>query len=247
MSHEIVFYSLPYSPWSEKARWALDFHQIDYREENVTPVVDNLKFKFSARRPLKKVTYPILKLSYDYIFDSLEIVKWAEKNMKGKSIIDFADYSKIKKWNDFSDELLNLIRYQTLIKAKLNWEILPPPIRLSKKTPQFLSREIVKTNKWGIEFILKKYPVEDVYQLDSLIREKLNYLETELCGKDYLLDQFSYADIAVSVCLQLFDPPDLKILKINPGMKAMFKDNPYIEEFPYLFRWRNNLYQNWRH
>ena len=55
-----VFTAIPFSPWSEKARWALDHHQIDYREAPFMPVFGEFALRFRMRKPFGAVTVPNL-------------------------------------------------------------------------------------------------------------------------------------------------------------------------------------------
>ena len=44
----VDLYSLVYSPWSEKARWALDHHRIAYRRVRYEPVIGESNYDFSG-------------------------------------------------------------------------------------------------------------------------------------------------------------------------------------------------------
>jgi glutathione S-transferase len=41
---------LPYSPWSEKARWALDYHGVRYDQSIHVPITGELPLRLRTRR-----------------------------------------------------------------------------------------------------------------------------------------------------------------------------------------------------
>ena len=56
-----VLTALPYSPWSEKATWALDHHRIDYKYDEHMPLVGDIKLRWRLRKPKGIVTVPVLE------------------------------------------------------------------------------------------------------------------------------------------------------------------------------------------
>jgi hypothetical protein len=53
--------AIAFSPWSEKARWALDHHRCDYRELAYEPIVGEYVLRWQMRRPFGRLTVPVLR------------------------------------------------------------------------------------------------------------------------------------------------------------------------------------------
>ena len=51
---------LPYSPWSEKARWALDVRHVPYRYRVFQPLIGEPALRFKTRRWTGTVTVPVM-------------------------------------------------------------------------------------------------------------------------------------------------------------------------------------------
>ena len=51
---------LPYSPWSEKARWALDARRVPYREVTYAPLLGEPALRLKLKRWRGNVTVPVL-------------------------------------------------------------------------------------------------------------------------------------------------------------------------------------------
>ena len=54
---------LPYSPWSQKARWALDHHGIAYRTQKYLPMLGEPYLRWRTGRWRRRATVPVL--AYD--------------------------------------------------------------------------------------------------------------------------------------------------------------------------------------
>ena len=67
--------SLSYSPWSEKARWALDHHGIEYRNIAYTPMLGVPRLRMRLRAMRAKITVPILAhTNADEMRDQLRVI-----------------------------------------------------------------------------------------------------------------------------------------------------------------------------
>lgn len=84
------------SHFCEKARWALDWHGIDYEEECWAP---GLHIYLGRRAGVKGSALPILMLPDGPIQGSAEVVDWAEENGSGPSL-EADEASEIEKRAD---------------------------------------------------------------------------------------------------------------------------------------------------
>ncbi|HEX5753021.1 MAG TPA: hypothetical protein VFZ09_42865 [Archangium sp.] len=90
----------------------------------------------------------------------------------------------------------------------------------------------------------RKYRLDtrDPEQDRATIRRGLEGLRTELRGRDTLLSDFTFADIAIAVSLTLVRPVEHPIIPLGPAMRAAFTEPALAEEFGDLLAWRDKLY-----
>jgi glutathione S-transferase len=80
-----TLYGLSQSPWTEKARWALDHHSVAYRYHEHVPVLGELLLRAKARsRPRgTKASVPLLTDGDAVLCSSLAIARHAESIGRG--------------------------------------------------------------------------------------------------------------------------------------------------------------------
>ena len=96
----------------------------------------------------------------------------------------------------------------------------------------------------GIERTLRKYGgrARGVDELEATLETALERLQSDLRGRPYLLETFSYADIAMAQIVLFVDAGDDSILRMGRASRACFSDPRSALRFPDLVRWRNALY-----
>lgn len=67
--------TIPFSHYCEKARWALDFADIPYREEGHLPILSRL-----ATRRHRGGSVPVLVTAREVLRDSTDILAWIDRN-----------------------------------------------------------------------------------------------------------------------------------------------------------------------
>ena len=92
-----------------------------------------------------------------------------------------------------------------------------------------------------------KYSIRPEQQAEyhALVREELLRLRGALAGgRRFLLDQLSYADFAMAVCISCMRPlPDAPM---GPAMRLASTDEVLAAEFPDLIAWRDALHAEHR-
>ena len=68
-------YAESFAPWCDKARWALDHHRVAYDYVQHVPLMGELPLRLAARRPLGRVTVPLLVDDGQVLMDSFEIAR----------------------------------------------------------------------------------------------------------------------------------------------------------------------------
>ena len=241
--------ALSYSPWSEKARWALDHHGIDYVEQAHTPMIGELALRAALKRWTGKVSGPAyVGDDGEGVRDSFEIAQYAEKHGNGKSSTLFPKdvMERIGAWNALSEQALVAGRALRMPR------IAESPEALRESLPRF-ARELGPVGgamgKIGIAFIARKYDVDAAHEEASraAIRAVLSTTKAALSeDRSYLVEQFSFADIAMACVLQMVVPVDDRFIRLGPATRKVWTDEKLAGEFPDLVAWRDRLYQTYR-
>ena len=67
------------SPWSERARWALDHHGIAYRSVEHVPFIPERRLRRMLRAPQTRVTVPVLLHGTAVLTESWDIAVFADR------------------------------------------------------------------------------------------------------------------------------------------------------------------------
>jgi glutathione S-transferase len=236
----IELFGLPYSPWTIKARWALDHHRVRYRWREHMPLLGEPFLRARSGRATGKVTVPLLRADEDVLMDSFDIARWAEAHGSSASIFPSAQKDSIKEWNDRSEALLDATRALSLPKIirsrKAQIESVPVPAPLD--------RLFYPVAGLATRFLANKYGAredrERIYQ--DRIRTELGALRAALKG-DYLLGELSYADIAMAVGLSFVKPPGPKHDALaGDATRECLTVTEAATEFADLLAWRDRIY-----
>jgi glutathione S-transferase len=238
--------TLHYSPWSEKARWALDHHQIGYTEKGHLPLINEPFLRYRARGTGKKPTIPALLENGHAIFDSYAIARRAEALGKGAPLFPEDELEAIEQWNARSEEAMQAARAMVVLRLASDEDA------LREALPGFL-RPLgpvgLVMGRMGSGFIAWKYRVRDASiddrkaVLERVLRDLRRALEG---GKETLLDGFTYADIAMSTVLQFVQPVDDRYLEIGLHTRRRFTMPELAKEYADLVAWRDRLYAKHR-
>ena len=92
-----------FSPWTKKARWALEYCDIDYDYQEYTPTLSEPGLRWKLKQLTGSVSVPVLFMNGQVFRDSWEIAKHANK-VAGDGPL--GDMEKIAPWNDLSEAAL---------------------------------------------------------------------------------------------------------------------------------------------
>ncbi len=239
----IRFYALPYSPWSEKARWALDHHGVPYEEIAHVPLIGEARLRFAAGTAKGRVSVPLLVDGSRVVADSYAIARYADERGGGTPLFPKGAEGDVQAWNELSEQALRAqrVRYVGRITkdADALCEALPPFV------PAVMRRALVPTARVAASYILGKYRDLHPEDPEASLRSVLDRLESALGSRRYLLGDFSYADITMAVVLQFVHPVE-GFLKIGPETRRIMIDELIAEAYPRLLAWRDGLYKQHR-
>ncbi|MDC0744212.1 glutathione S-transferase family protein [Polyangium mundeleinium] len=248
MQHQKTrLYGIPFSPWSEKARWALDHHRISYEEVEHQPIVGDLRLRILLRKPTGRVTVPILDDRGVLFTDSFDIARHADAVGRGPKLFPAGREAEIETWNRRSEETLAALRAMMMLKAVDNPDfvkaVLPPG------TPEALVSLLRPVGRGALQSFVSKYRMREGAATHRTVAEEgLAVLDKALAeGQKYLLgDAFSYADITMALVLQGVSPVDKRFMPTGLGGRAAWSNPDLAEKHARLIAWRDELYEKHR-
>lgn len=242
---ELVY--LSYSPWSERARWALDHHGLNYRRTHFQPLIGEPGMRWRTRNFKNKVTAPALFDGETWYLDSWDIARRADA-LGAKKATLFPDnkLKEIERFNQLGERGLAAARAVGLRKVLTSDEALLAlvPGYLKSSLGRAASKAIAAA---GVRRALRKYgATQDDEEFRAELREVLETLRASLKaspkGPKTLLGRFSYADIATVQVVQMVKPKDLGGFKLAEASRDSYTDEEFAEEFADLLAWRDALY-----
>lgn len=241
-------FQMHYSPWSERARWALDHHHLPYERAEHVPVLGGPLLRAAARRPLGRLSVPLLVDGEQAILGSLEIARFADARGSGEPLFPPGEDEAIERWNQVGENLLEAGRI--LITRKISQD----PEAQRESTPAFVPEALKGAVASGAGMVTallaRKYGFSGVSDATARAqaREGLLALRAALAsGTPHLLgDRFSYADLLMAASLQFLRPVADLYMPIGPATRRCWSNPDLAEEFEDLLVWRDKIYAEHR-
>jgi len=241
-----TLYGLSQSPWTEKARWALDHHSVAYRYHEHVPVLGEVLLRAKARSRPKgtKASVPLLADGNAAFCSSLEIARHAESIGRGEPLFPKDRDDEIVRWADLSDRVIGAGRARVLAGLRVNREAQREA--LPSFIPGVLRGVLTPMATTAAMFLGSKYDVsrDPDAEGEAVLRPAFEGLRKELGGRPYLLDGFSFADIAMAASLQTLRTR--KRSPIGPATRAVWENVTVARDFEDLLDWRDTLYAKHR-
>ncbi len=237
MSLELLH--IPYSPWSEKARWALAARGVEYKSRHYQPLIGEPALRLRLKKARGNVSVPVLFTPEGPLADSLAIAMYAGSRGSGPEL--FPANADVERWNTFSERGLAAGRALSLTR------VLADTAALKEMVPKPLAKALggiaIKVARYGVKRTLRKYgaPTSDAARAD--LRALLGELRAALGGAAHLYPGhgLTYADIAAAQVLAFVTPPTTGI-RIGKANRLAFTDAELAAEFADLLAWRDALY-----
>src|SRR5579862_5425480 len=93
---------LSYSPWSERARWALDHHGLTYRTVQHTPFIGERRLRRLTGGRQGRATVPVLIDGDTLLTDSWDIALYADQLGPAAKLIPAGRESEVRTWVDLA-------------------------------------------------------------------------------------------------------------------------------------------------
>jgi glutathione S-transferase len=235
------------SPWTEKARWALDHHGVDYRYHEHVPLLGEvlLRAKLRRRRDGKPTSVPLLEDGRELFTSSLDIARHAERIGRGPTLFPKSLVPDIERWNALSDRMIGVGRVRVLMRVRTQPEVqreaLPPFL------PGIARAVLAPSSRLAARFLASKHSVAADLEgeVRTTLAPALEEVRRALAGRTYLVgDSLSYADVAIGAALRAVRPEARA--DIGPATRDAWSDDALAREFEDLLMWRDALYAKHR-
>jgi glutathione S-transferase len=235
---------LPQSPWSEKARWALDHHGVEYRLLEHVPMIFEPVLRIWARDLRRKVTVPMLFEGSHVWADSLAIAEHAEEIGRGSPLFPRAHLAEVVGWNEVAEQVMRAGRDRAMDR------MLASPDALVEQLPQALragGKALRPLARMGAMFVASKHVSKTAApaELEAAMTSGLDRARAALAGGDYLTSgSFTFADIAMACALGFVSPAAR--LPLGPATRATFTEDKLATIYADLLAWRDRLIERHR-
>jgi glutathione S-transferase len=238
---------LPYSPWSERARWALEHHDLRYQTVVHAPVLGERRLRRLIGGRTGRVTVPVLLDQDTVLTESWDIARYADRVGSGSKLIPAEREDEIRHWNDLADR--TMVAGRALVVAAL----LRSPGALDESAPPSIptwARPALRPfARQATRWFARKYELnlEDTSAYERTMREGLDTLRSALSGgSPYLLGSFSYADIVTATALQGVSPVAEVFIRLPPATRQAWTQEHLAHDYADLIQWRDDLYSRHR-
>jgi glutathione S-transferase len=258
----LTLVSLNYSPFSERARWALDHHQLRYVTRRHDPFIGELRLRRLLRQGVvspqarqnaatnQRATVPVLLTPEGMLTDSWDIVQYADGIGNAERLIPSVLETKIRELMDIANVAMDQGRVLVVHGMLANPESLDES--LPQAVPQRIRPLLRPITGYGTRWFAKKYGIpasasaagssEQVEKARELVRGALLQYRERLAGNRYFLGRFSYADIVIATALQGVSPVADHFIPLGPGARKAWTKPDLAGEFADLLAWRDALY-----
>ena len=240
---------LPYSPWSEKARWALEARGIAYEKKLYQPLLGELGLRKKLGKWRGVVSVPVLTDDDGRVIpDSADIARWADGRGNGPQMFPAGQHDDIARFIELSDRGMAAGRALSLLR------LLDDDAGVMEMVPRKLrgmpgARALAKA---GVARTLRKYRgLRDEDAARAALAQVMGEIRAALAaapassGVKTLLGTFTFADVSVAQVLAFIEPPAFG-LKLGDATRRSFVDPVLREQFADLVAWRDALYDAYR-
>ncbi len=241
-----TFWSLSYSPWSDRARWALDHCGVEYRRLPYQPLLGEPAMRVRTRNWVGPVSVPVLQTGEEVLGDSLDISRWADarRTEGAASLFPEEAEAEIAGLHELSEAALAAGRTLGLRRM-----LETHPDALDALVPPGLATLLGPMGRpvaaFGVRRTLRKYADVTPEDLTGTVHEYLDRLAEAVRGAtphddapSTLLGTFSFADITMAVGLSFIVPP-ASHLKLADASRRAYTLPDCPSGYDDVFAWRD--------
>lgn len=234
-----------YSPYTERARWALSHHAVPYRYHEHLTLIGEPLLHWRARSLKHDLTVPVFIHQGRRLTDSYDIARYVDQIGSGKKLFPANRLAEIEQWNRHSEAAMQASRSIVVTRLKTNPEaqIDHLPKLLPEPLDGVLRSVAGPVAKMAIRYLEKTFHIEPkIAEHTEKLRAEFLNLRQALQGKKYILGDFSYADITMAVCIQSLEPLREPYLRLGHAAREVWRVETLAREFSDLIDWRDEVY-----
>lgn len=225
-----TLHGIHYSPWTQRARWALDHHQLAYRFVPYAPLVGEPGLRARLRRPFGRVSVPVLFEEGQVIDDSVDIARHADA--VGGAPALFTD--ECPRWVALADRALSAGRARTAETVLRDPDAQRDAVAFL--APPALRGALRPVARFGARHLVRKYGAEPAAALEDV----LEALRAGLGGRAHLTgERLSFGDIAMAGALEFVSPG--AHVKRSEAERRAWTDARLAKRYADLLAWRDEL------
>lgn len=239
----MILYGIHYSPWTARARWALDHHGVDYRYREHSPYLGERALRKRGHKAglSGRITVPLLLGDGVALGDSWQIMQHADAVGGGVSL--GTQDAEIAAWAPDLEPAFAAARRRVTRKTLASKAALTEAARGA--VPNWLTGAARPVAKLGARFIAKKYGFDaDATEDDAPFCAGLDRIRAQLGDGPCLYDAFSAADI-VAACLIAAIRPHASS-RLGPASFEAWHAPHLAEEYDDLLQWRDAMFAQHR-
>jgi glutathione S-transferase len=245
-----TLHAIGYSPWSERARWALDHHGVRYREREFVPMLSEPLIRAQTGTWRGRISAPLLVDAHALIVDSSAIASHTERIGSGTPLFPDELRAAIDHWDRLSDRLAcrgrERVAAASLHDRDAKIEAIPFPV------PRLAKLALLPVADAAIRHLERKYALALADEAGALadIRAVLGELREQLGDGARraapLLGVFTFADVAMAAALAAVEPvggwAHTPAAQMGPATRRVWTQPALAAEFRDLLHWRDGIY-----
>lgn len=232
---QILLIGESFSPWTKKARWALEYCELAYDYKEYTPTLSEPGLRRRLQQWSGRVSVPVLFVGNKAFRGSWEIARFANETAGDERL---GDLDAIAPWNDLSEAGLaegrTHVVHRVLDSDQALEEALPSFV------PELLRRPLRFVAHDAAQRLDRKYAH---LVMPGALHQALEHTREGLAraDSDYLLGRFTYADITMAVLLEVVAPIAQTQPPLGPATERCWNNPALAGEFEDLLDWRDRL------
>lgn len=239
-------YAISYSPWSARARWALDYYRVPYEVREYIPMLGEPLLRVRLREFSGKVSVPALVDGDVRLTDSRRIAEYAASVGDAPSdLFPAQDGMAIDRWHNLSERMLEAGRALVAWRTSQSGESMLASVPFPTPGPlKPLGRGLAQL---GIVFLAEKYEFDPstTRRHVQIIRLGLIALRDAVQRNSgaFLLGHLTWADLAMVSAMQAALPASNDVFPLDDAIRPLWTTRDLAEEFADLEVWRDGIFR----
>jgi glutathione S-transferase len=241
-SERLHLVGLHHSPWTERARWALDHHVIAHTYEEYRPILGELGLRVRTRALRGKLTVPVLFAPDAIVRESLGIVRYADLHGRSHALVPSELERDVLAWNERAEAAFAAGR-GLYIRA-----LTSDPTAVEEMAPKAIPATLRGgAARMGMALFKRKHDLarRSMAGDEAAIASALDALRAALRG-DYVLGRFTLADLAMALTLQHVFPVSDAYIHLTDAERRCAEHNELAHRYRDIVAWRDMIYARHR-